>query len=148
MFLSNFEGTDHGSVKRKQLFHEMFVLREAGRNDSHGEEFLDLVAEQAANIGMFLNKITSVIDFVKSAEELLTANVPVPVNTDIKNDSSESTTANYKFLDDPLDLQILNRAASGPRNAIPAFDKALAKVQQFFYDKSFRKYVHREGDVV
>jgi hypothetical protein len=145
----NFETTEPGHRKRK-VFLDMFAP-EKEDSDGDGNDLLDLVLESghSAHVGTFLTKVSAVISFLKSAEELLDAGLPTSAITDNETRSSQSTTANTIFRNDPLKFEYLNRSTSRARlDAIDAFRNAIRNVKSFFYDEPFRKFVRCEGDVL
>ncbi|KAF8519275.1 hypothetical protein JB92DRAFT_2010289 [Gautieria morchelliformis] len=126
----------------------MFAPTGAGSNSSHGKDLLDLIRRNPADIGMFLNKVSSVIGSLKSADKLLRMDLPAPITNATTNTTSVSTTANQLFSGDPIAFRYLTTAASEVRAARGAFNIAIAKVQRFFYDEPIKKFAQVEGDVV
>ncbi|KAF8519265.1 hypothetical protein JB92DRAFT_3112459 [Gautieria morchelliformis] len=124
-----------GGVARKKFFLDMFAPPRAGSGGSHSKELLDLA------------RLLDIMLWT-SANELLRMDLPTPITTANINSTSESTEANRKFMEDPLDLEYFDPIASEARRATKAFRDAIANVQRFFYDESMERFAQLEGDVV
>ncbi|KAF8508606.1 hypothetical protein JB92DRAFT_2952032 [Gautieria morchelliformis] len=137
-----------GGKARKNFFLDMFAPPRAGSDSSHGKTLLDLARDNATDTGIFLNKVSSIIGSMKSANQLLRMDLPAPITTATTNTTSESTTANRVFSHDPLHFEYLNNLSSEVRRAKKDFYTAIAKVGRFFYDEPIARFAQVEGDVV
>jgi hypothetical protein len=148
-FLGNFPN-DHVGKQRKQVFLALFASGEENDGLYAGGELVDGIEQSTdgpEEVRILLQKLSYLVS-LKSAIQILDADLPDPLTNEEYNLSSESTATNRKFGEDPIMLRYFT-ASSNKRFQLArqAFLDAIKKVDAFFYDDPLEKWVKLEADV-
>jgi hypothetical protein len=144
----------------------MFGVEGEGEGEATGAKLLDRLSTTdrldsllariptPSGMGSFLARIpgadslTAVLTPLKSAEELLDADIEEPVICETSNNkSSDSAQANALYAGDPIQFRWLDWNNDSVKKVVQAFNTAVTGLQARFYDDQYEKRVELEGDV-
>ncbi|KAF8484227.1 hypothetical protein JB92DRAFT_3148881 [Gautieria morchelliformis] len=143
-FLDNFN--DEAGVRRREVFLRLFTSKSG--EEIAGGQLVDCIdqIDQLATSAALVSKKLPYLDSLKTATEILDADLPAPLTRVNSNASKPSSQSNAKFRDDPIMLQYFSTNQFYER-ARQAFFDAINKVDTFFYDDPVERWVVLEGDV-
>jgi hypothetical protein len=147
-FLANFSQGQAGN-NRRETFLRWFTVGEAPNGLYAGGGLIDNVRRLVGNNAGLLRPFFMHLASLKSATQILDANIPEPlIDPTQSSSSSKSSGANDLFMEDPILIQNLPASTTLYYDqTCQAFNSAIKKLDRVFYDDPLEKWVRLEADV-